>query len=256
MEEPYRSNAISMLEFRGYRVVGGWNMYIPGRPAEGDASEGVEREQPGAAAAAAPGDRVARRRQRDRQVRAIAESELHFEAAGYIGGPPAASGGAIAAASADGNGSDRVPDICMLHVPDMGVAASKKLCEALARAPPARVPRRMLLVRPRLGAAVDAQTIVSAILSAARGAIATVEIFDVAFFAIDIARNEFVPRHEILSASDAELVARILAGRESMPKLRTEDRMAKYCGAVAGQIVRIHRAGEEVAYRAVIDGSE
>jgi DNA-directed RNA polymerase subunit H len=66
-----------------------------------------------------------------------------------------------------------------------------------------------------------------------------------------------VPKHEILTEEEAEVLLKILGvSREQLPKIKADDPIAKEIGAKPGDIVRIIResptAGKSIAYRLVI----
>ena len=76
---------------------------------------------------------------------------------------------------------------------------------------------------------------------------------------IDILAHESVPKHEILSKKDKEeLLARLNAREEHLPKILESDPVAKVLKAKPKDVIRISRmsqtAGETVYYRIVARG--
>ncbi|ADP77453.1 DNA-directed RNA polymerase, subunit H [Methanothermus fervidus DSM 2088] len=75
----------------------------------------------------------------------------------------------------------------------------------------------------------------------------------------DILKHELVPKHVVLSKSEAKKVLKDLnIDAEKLPKIRTSDPVVKVIGAKAGDIIKIIRksptAGKFVTYRLVVEG--
>lgn len=71
-------------------------------------------------------------------------------------------------------------------------------------------------------------------------------------------KNLLVPKHEVLSAEEAECVLQIYnVTREEMPKIKIHDPGIKGLNAKIGDIIKITRksptAGEAIYYRVVIE---
>jgi DNA-directed RNA polymerase subunit H len=71
--------------------------------------------------------------------------------------------------------------------------------------------------------------------------------------------HELVPKHEVLSPSEAvEVLRRLGATPEKLPWIRASDPAARAVGAKPGDIIKITRksptAGTSIAYRFVIAG--
>lgn len=84
-----------------------------------------------------------------------------------------------------------------------------------------------------------------------------VQIFGMENFLIDIASNQYVPKHTLLTDKQVlEVVKKYNISSKNMPKIKREDPMAKYIGARPGQVVRIDTFnptnGTEPMYRYVI----
>lgn len=84
-----------------------------------------------------------------------------------------------------------------------------------------------------------------------------VQIFGMENFLIDIASNQYVPKHVLLSDKEIkEVVKKYNISSDNMPKIKREDPMAKYIGARPGQVIRIDTFnptnGTEPMYRFVI----
>lgn len=83
-----------------------------------------------------------------------------------------------------------------------------------------------------------------------------VQIFGMENFLIDIASNQYVPKHVLLTDKEVqEVLKKYNIASDSMPKIKREDPMAKYVGAKPGQIIRIDTFnptnGTEPMYRFV-----
>ena len=73
----------------------------------------------------------------------------------------------------------------------------------------------------------------------------------------DILKHQMVPKHEILSAKEKkEVLEEFGVSLKQLPRIKSDDPVAKAIGAKAGDILRISRksptAGNTVYYRAVI----
>ena len=77
--------------------------------------------------------------------------------------------------------------------------------------------------------------------------------------AIDISKHVLVPKHEVLSPTEAKKVLESYHARaEQLPYILNSDPMVRLLGAKPGDIVKIIRksetAGKSVYYRLVIEG--
>lgn len=84
-----------------------------------------------------------------------------------------------------------------------------------------------------------------------------VQMFGLENFLIDIASNQYVPKHTLLTDKQVqEVLKKYNISSDNMPKIKREDPMAKYIGARPGQVVRIDTFnptnGTEPMYRFVI----
>lgn len=75
----------------------------------------------------------------------------------------------------------------------------------------------------------------------------------------DVMKHDLVPRHEILSESEARaILERYKVTPDKLPKILSSDPVARAMRARSGQIIKIKResetAGIAIAYRYVIEG--